>query len=136
MRLALPIIVTSAIAVFGSYRVAEAAPPPLGSEDYEQLLPYAAWISKQAANNGGLCCSIADCRVVNWRMKGDAYEAFIAKTDDRGFSKFPEGPDAWVAVPTDVIKREVNPTGRAIACWSAHRINDGGYYCFFLPNLT
>ncbi len=113
-----------------------ASPPAPGSEDYDQLMPYSAWISTQAANNGGLCCSITDCRVVRWRTHGAAYEAFIAQMDDRGFVKFPDGPNAWIKVPPDVIKREINPTGQAIACWSAHRLDDRGYYCFFLPDLT
>lgn len=113
-----------------------ASPPLPGSEDYDQLMPYAGWISTQASNHGGLCCSITDCRVVRFRTRGNAYEAFIPQTDDRGFTKFPDAPNAWVRVPSDVIKRETNPTGEAIACWSAHRMDDRGYYCFFLPDLT
>jgi hypothetical protein len=115
---------------------AAASPPPPGSEDYEQLMPYASWISERAANNGGLCCSISDCRVVPFRTQGDQFEAFIARRDPRGFVKFPGGPDRWISVPADVIKHEINPTGRAIACWSAYRTEEGGYYCFFLPDLT
>lgn len=125
-------------AVFGAAIIARAvaAPPPPGSEDYEQLMPYASWISARAANNGGLCCSISDCRVVPFRTQGSQFEAFIAHHDLRGFVKFPGGPDRWIAVPTDVIKHESNPTGRAIACWSAYRTEEDGYYCFFLPDLT
>jgi len=113
-----------------------AAQPPEGSEDYEQLMPYADWISGRTGKYGGLCCSVSDCRVVKWRMDGASYQAYVAKLDDRGFVKFPEAPDAWVTVPPDVIKRENNPTGVAIACWSAFRNKDAGFYCFFLPNLT
>jgi hypothetical protein len=113
-----------------------AASPPAGSEDYDQLMPYADWISGRTGNNGGLCCSISDCRVVKWRMSGASYEAYVAKKDDRGFVKFPDAPDAWISVPPEVIKRENNPTGWAIACWSAYRAMDDGFYCFFLPNLT
>ena len=113
-----------------------ASPPLKGSEDYDQLMPYSEWIAGRVSNKGGLCCSISDCRVVSWRTKGSAYEAFIATRDDRGFTKFPGAPDAWVTVPTDVIKRDINPTGRAIACWSANHPSDFGYYCFFLPDLS
>jgi hypothetical protein len=113
-----------------------ASPPLAGSEDYDQLMPFAEWMTGRAANNGGLCCSISDCRVVGWRVKGVGYEAYIAKRDGRGFVKFPGAPDAWLPVPTDVIKREVNPTGRAIACWSADYPSESGFYCFFLPDLT
>jgi hypothetical protein len=114
---------------------AVAAPPVAGSEDYDQLMPYADWISARATNRGGLCCSVSDCRVVKWRMETTGYEAFIANTDDRGFTKFPGAPNAWVAVPNGVIKHEVNPTGQAIACWSRAKTDDAGYYCFFLPDL-
>jgi len=113
-----------------------AAEPPAGSEDYDQLMPYADWISGRTGKYGGLCCSISDCRVVKWRTEGDKYQAYVAKLDDRGFVKFPDAPDAWLTVPTDVIKRENNPTGVAIACWSAFRNKDSGFYCFFLPNMT
>jgi len=74
--------------------------------------------------------------VVEWRSHGASVEAFIARADARGFTKFDGAPNAWVTVPSEVIKREGNPTGVAIACWSAFRKSDSGFYCFFLPDLT
>jgi hypothetical protein len=113
-----------------------AAAPAAGSEDYELLMPYAGWISGRVGNNGGLCCSISDCRVVKWRIQSGRYQAFIATKDDRGFQKFPDAPNEWIDVPEETINRENNPTPWAIACWSAYRQMDNGYYCFFLPILT
>ena len=114
-----------------------AAAPPRGSEDFQRLAPYAPWIAGQTANDGRtLCCSVADCRVVPWRIRGGGYEAFIAALDERGFPKFTDGTNAWITVPPGVIKRVPNPTGRAIACWSHDHLRDGGFYCFVLPDLT
>ena len=112
-----------------------AAPPSPGSEDYDQLMPYSGWISARSTNKGGLCCSVSDCRVVQWRMQGASYEAFISNSDDRGFTKFAGAPNRWIGVPDSVIKRESNPTGQAIACWSSCKHDDAGYYCFFLPDM-
>ncbi len=100
-------------------------------------MPSAPWIAGQRANDGHtLCCSVADCRAVPWRTRNGAYEAFIGAKDDRGFPKFADGTNAWIAIPAEVIRRVPNPTGRAIACWSHDHLRDRGFYCFFLPDLT
>jgi len=116
--------------------VAHAAPPSPGSDDDIALSPYAEWIQGQTGHYGGLCCSLADCRTVEWREHKGHVEALIARSDSRGFDKFLEAPNKWLEVPDVVIKREGNPTGVAIACWSAYRTQDDGFYCFFLPDLT
>ena len=125
---------TAAVIVWAC--AAHAAPPELGSEDYENLMPYSEWIAGRTAPGGGLCCSVSDCRVVPWRATGNGYEAMISNHDARGFVKFADAPDRYLTVPNEVIKREGNPTGFAIACWSAYRGKDNGFYCFFLPDLT
>lgn len=112
-----------------------AEPPVAGSDDYDMLMPYASWISGRSTNFGGLCCSVSDCRVVKWRTSHNGYEAFIAAVDDRGYVKFPHGPNEWLGVPDEVVKREFNPTGQAIACWSNAKPDDAGFYCFFLPEM-
>ena len=112
---------------------ANAAPPAPGSEDYEQLMPYARWIETQPTNIGGLCCSLSDCRTVKYRIERDHYEAFIALTDDRGFTKFEGAPNGWRAVPEKVVKHVANPSGAAIACWAKWKDTDNGFYCFFPP---
>jgi hypothetical protein len=52
------------------------------------------------------CCSISDCRRVDYRITGDgAYEVRI------------EG--AWYKVPDNIILRQKgNPVGRAVACYT------------------
>ena len=130
----LPAVALACVFGAASASPAAAAAPPPGSEDYDALMPYASWIGARSTNFGGLCCSVSDCRVVKWRW-GDRLEAYIPTTDDRGFTKFPGAPNQWLAVPDGVIKREDNPTGQAIACWSRAKRDDSGFYCFFLPEL-
>lgn len=126
LTLLVPILVAAA---------AYAGPPMAGSEDYDGLMPFAGWIATQATNKGGLCCSVSDCRIVKYRTHDAVYEAFVANADERGFTKFPGAPNKWVSVPAAVIKRNINPTGQAIACWSQFKVEDGGFYCFFLPEM-
>jgi hypothetical protein len=123
-----------ALGLTGAAPAWAAAPPP-GSEDYDLLMPYSSWISARSTNFGGLCCSVSDCRVVKWRTSEASYEAFVSVTDDRGFVKFPGAPNKWLPVPDDVIKRESNPTGQAVACWSRAKPDDSGFYCFFPPEM-
>ncbi len=77
-----------------------AAPPP--DADPAQ----APWFNSLRQPGSGIsCCSIADCRPVDYRTVGDHYEAYI------------EGE--WRAVPPDkVLTRADNPTGRAVVCWT------------------
>ncbi len=77
-----------------------AAPPP--DADPAQ----APWFNSLRQPGSGIsCCSIADCRPVDYRTVGDHYEAFI------------EGE--WRAVPPEkVLTRADNPTGRAVVCWT------------------
>jgi hypothetical protein len=72
-----------------------AAPPP----DADPAM--APWFNSLRQPGSGIsCCSIADCRPVDYRTVDNHYEAFI------------EGE--WRAVPPEkVITRADNPTGRA-----------------------
>lgn len=59
------------------------------------------------------CCSLADCRPTEYRIKSDHYEALIG--------------GSWLAVPPDkILQRTDNPTGHAIVCWTPQR----GIMCF------
>jgi hypothetical protein len=59
------------------------------------------------------CCSLADCRPTEYRIKADHYEALVGSK--------------WLAVPPDkILQRTDNPTGRAIVCWTPQR----GIMCF------
>jgi hypothetical protein len=77
-----------------------AAPPP----DADPAM--APWFNSLRQPGSGIsCCSIADCRPVDYRTVDNHYEAFI------------EGE--WRAVPPEkVITRADNPTGRAVVCWT------------------
>ena len=85
------------------------AAPPAGADP--ALAPW--FQSLEQPETGYPCCSIADCRMVQYRATADHYEAFI---DRRSFGE--DAPDAWVAVPpSHVLHRHDNPTGEAVACW-------------------
>jgi hypothetical protein len=66
------------------------------------------------------CCSIADCRPIDYRMGGEGYEARI--------------DEEWVTVPDDrVLKNQPNPIGRAVLCRSP--VN-GSILCFVPASQT
>ncbi len=85
------------------------AKPPPGADP--SLAP---WFQSLAQPDTGYpCCSVADCRTVQYRAVADHFEAFI---DRRSFGG--DAPEAWVAVPpANVLHRRDNPTGEAVACW-------------------
>jgi hypothetical protein len=65
------------------------------------------------------CCSIADCRTTEIRMRGNEYEVPI------------EGQ--WLVVPSDrILQRKDNPTGSAVVCWTPGT----GIMCFIRPPET
>ncbi len=79
-------------------------PDPAVSPWYEDL---------RQPGTGRSCCSIADCRPVDYRIVEDHYEAFV--------------DDQWMPVPPDkVLRRFDNPTGRAVVCWTPEL----GIMCF------
>ncbi|MEJ0019008.1 MAG: hypothetical protein WDN25_21100 [Acetobacteraceae bacterium] len=77
-----------------------AAPPPNADP---MLAPWFKSLRQPWTN--ALCCSEADCRVVESRLADGHYEALI------------EG--LWRPVPDHLIlNRSDNPTGHAVACWT------------------
>lgn len=81
----------------------------------------APWFqSLRQPDTGISCCSIADCRVAEYRVNADQeYEARIG--------------DDWVLVPPEkVLQHEINPTGRAVVCWTPVL----GVMCFVRPAET
>jgi hypothetical protein len=59
------------------------------------------------------CCSLADCRATEYRIRADHYEAMVAGN--------------WLSVPPEkILQRTDNPTGHAIVCWTPQR----GIMCF------
>jgi hypothetical protein len=95
-------------ALLGAAVPASARPPP-GSDG--SLAP---WFQSLAQPYTGYpCCSVADCRTVQYRAVADHFEAFI---DRRTFGA--DAPDDWVPVPpSNVLHRKDNPTGEAVVCW-------------------
>jgi len=78
----------------------QAAPPP----DADPAL--SPWFhSLRQPGTGMSCCSIADCRPVDYRTTPNGYEVWI---EDRW----------WPVPPEKVLQRADNPVGRAVVCWT------------------
>jgi hypothetical protein len=91
---------------------AASAQPPADADP--ALAPW--YRSLQQPGTTVSCCSIADCRVTESRIRGDRYEALIGQQ--------------WQPVPPDkILQRTDNPTGRAVVCWTPQR----GIMCFVRP---
>ena len=88
-----------AVAIFLTAR-GDAAPP----ENADPAL--APWFeSLKQPGSGVSCCSIADCRPVEYRLAAGGYEALL---DAR-----------WVHVPENrILHRTANPLARAMVCRS------------------
>jgi len=91
------------------------AEPPEGVDP--RLSP---WFSSLRQPGTGIsCCSIADCRAVDYRMTSDHYEVLIE--------------DKWLVVPQEkVLQRIDNPVGRAVVCWTPQV----GIMCFVRATET
>jgi hypothetical protein len=84
----------------------------------------APWFNGLHTDSGASCCSLADCRPVEYRISGDHYEALIGK-------QFDIDPPHWEKVPNSrILKNTDNPVGRAVACWRPMF----GILCFVLPS--
>jgi hypothetical protein len=98
-----------------------ASPPP--GADLNS--PEAHWVqSLQMPGTAISCCSLADCRKVDYRIEKGQLEAFIE--------------ERWVAVPKDKVVKRENPTGSAWACYRQYIpvIQPDDIYCFVLLDLT
>lgn len=76
-----------------------AAPPP-GTDANSEL---GRWF--QGLRQPGTaysCCSLADCRLTDYRAGKAGYEALVG--------------DRWIPIPPDRIVHTSNPTGRAVVC--------------------
>ena len=116
-----PLLIAAALAVIG---VAHAQPP--AGTDLNS--PEAKWYRGLAQPNTGYgCCSIADCRPVEFRQRDGHFQAHITP------ARFGDAaPDLWAEVPDEVVIRDrPNPTGEAVACWYANQVR-----CFVLPSMT
>ena len=89
------------VAVFALSASAAVARPPADADP--ALSPW--FEDLRQPGTGQSCCSIADCRPVDFHIVQDHYEAFV--------------DDQWMQVPPEkVLRRFDNPTGRAVVCWT------------------
>jgi hypothetical protein len=85
-----------------------AHPPPNAD------LRFAPWFeSLRQPGTGMSCCSMADCRPTEFRVRGNHYQALV-------MGKWEDVP------PSAVLQQTNNPTGRAIVCYTPYR----GIMCF------
>lgn len=99
---------------------AHAAPPPVGSEDWEVMAPWSDWI-RGLQHEGVICCTMADGRPVEARTRGDRWQVRWRPGQLTG------APTEWTDVPPDVVMRMANPIGVPIAFWL------GGVIRCFVP---
>jgi hypothetical protein len=80
----------------------------------------APWFqSLRQPGTGISCCSVADCRMTDYRTTAAGYEALI--------------DNKWLDVPpARVLQHTSNPTGRAIVCY----VPGQGILCFVRPSET
>jgi hypothetical protein len=100
-----------------------AAPPPVGSEDWNVMAPYKDWVTTQHDAKGRWCCDIGDGRPVEARIDGDHWEVHVTPMH------FPDEQDRWLPVPDEKITRAANPTGTPIL-W----MYQGRVQCFAPPD--
>lgn len=101
---------------------AVAAPPPVGSEDWEILEPHAEWIKGLTAA-GMRCCDWSDTRPVRVRTVGDGWQVWLRKGQIEGAPA-----EQWLDVPPEAIIHGENPVGMAIASWWGGKVR-----CFVPP---
>jgi hypothetical protein len=84
----------------------------------------ASWFENlKQPGTGASCCSIADCRTVDFRQDRDGYEVLI---DGRWKMSVP----FWLRVPSNrIIDKIDNPTNRAVVCFTP----EAGILCFVRP---
>jgi len=102
---------------------ARAAPPPVGSDDWNIMIPYKEWVTSQHDTLGRWCCDIGDGRPVEARIADDHWEVHVTP------KHFPDEPDHWMVVPDEKITRNANPTGTPIL-W----LYQGRVQCFAPPD--
>jgi len=114
LKLPLHYLAVGSAILFAGGDTVSAAPP----ENADPSL--APWFqSLRQPGTGISCCSLADCRVTEYRTDAVGYEALI--------------DNKWLAVPQErVLEHISNPTGRAIVCYHPGT----GILCFVRPSET
>lgn len=105
-----------------------AEPPPVGSEDYKIMHPYADWVTAQHDAAGRWCCSPADGRPVEARTRTSIDPDGVEREHREAHitpEHFPGETDRWVTVPDAIVLHTENPVGAPIL-WLYH----GAPRCF------
>jgi hypothetical protein len=109
----------TAIAVGLALSQAAVAAPPDSPDP--ALAPW--FESLKQPGTGAPCCSIADCRTVEFRQDRDGYEVLID-------SRWKMSNPFWLRVPPNrIIDRIDNPTNRGVVCFTP----EAGILCFVRP---
>jgi hypothetical protein len=105
---------------------AQAAPPPPGSVESDDLAPFADWLKGlRSPRTLVRCCDLSDCRLVQYRIRAEHYEAYIGSDTWEG------APDAWLVVPEGVVIPPAKHGPIAVTCWSQHQVPfNRGFLCF------
>lgn len=90
--------------------------------------PYADWVSTQHDLEGRWCCSLADGRIADARIRNGHWQARILHPETVGADAGPV-PLGWVDVPPERVLHVPNPTGYPIL-W----IYGGKAQCFVPPS--
>ncbi|WP_244485933.1 hypothetical protein [Bradyrhizobium viridifuturi] len=110
---------TIAVAVGVALSQAATAAPP--DNPNPALAPWFEGLKQP--DTGASCCSIADCRTVEFRQDRDGYEVLID-------SRWKLSSPFWLRVPPNrIINRTDNPTNRAVVCFTP----EAGILCFVRP---
>jgi len=98
------------------------ASPPLNADP--KLAPWFESLKEPGSATG--CCGVADCRITDWRIGKDGYEALV---DDKQWPSdgFNEVKTHWIKIPDSVVLHKNNPTQGAVLCYN--RYADEAY-CF------
>jgi hypothetical protein len=135
--------------------VSAAAAPPPGSDGR-----FREWFRglSMPGSPGTMCCTVADCRMVDhrWNDQARRYEArvtpqvfsnalrrpTISQPDEdavaaaisawmqRWAARYGESSEVWIEIPDSRVSRINNPTGLAVLCWSVFNREFNGVYCF------
>jgi hypothetical protein len=108
----LRLLTSSSVLLLLAGLTAAPAAPPAGADPNS---PIGQWFqSLKQPGSGVSCCSVADCRPVDYRIGAEGYEAML--------------DGSWVHVPDQrVLRNQANPTARAVLCRSPI---SGAILCF------
>ena len=96
---------------------AYAMPPEPGSDDELAIRGYEQWITQMQTKDGGLCCSIADGRVVadsELRVRDGRWEVLYSH---RHWGD--AATEQWLPILPDAIQPSPNPVGLPVV-WIWH----------------